>query len=160
MSQMEISPRDQERSEKREIIREGSQRETPTKTMDQEHAYAPHSLKTYLKQESIRKMTVDTLNNTHKEQVFSTTVFNPLTHGHHDLHIKNFCKLRNHFLKLEYHYFDYDWFPNVNRYDPSTLTDFNELSFIPGRLEYTLKHQMADTKAHKLQGAHCKLEVD
>lgn len=77
-----------------------------------------------------------------------------------NLDIDNYADLRKKFLKLEYHNFDYDWYPNVNKYDNTQLTNFQELSFVPGKLEHTLQKKQAESKESKVENeADAKLPI-
>jgi hypothetical protein len=112
----------------------------------------PQSLKEYLKLDTVKQKTVQELKNVQLGH------YNSLEHHivDEEVHIKNYCKLVKHLLKLEYHQFDHDWFPNVNRIDSSNLVDLRELSFIPGRVERFLQKE----HPKKLKHSHTRIFLE
>ncbi len=109
----------------------------------------PQSLKEYLKLDSVKQKTVQELKNVQKGHT------NSLEHHVPDeeVHIKNYCKLVKHLIKLEYHHFDHEWFPSVNRMDSTNIENLRELSFIPGRVERFLHPK-------KLKHSHTRIFLE
>jgi hypothetical protein len=117
----------------------------------------PQSLNQYLHQDTVRK-TTDTKLKQLNLQEHKTS----LEHGLHqeNIHIKTYCKLLRHLLRLEYHFFDHNWFPNINHLDPTNMVDIRELSYIPGRAERTLQRMHPRDFKKKLEHEHVKIYLE
>ncbi len=111
----------------------------------------PRSLKEYLKQESVKRVTEEKINNvnfSHDQCVDNIGV---------EVHLKYYCKLLWYLKKLEYHHFDHNWFPNVNEVDSSRKINLNELSTIPGRVDHILKRWDSNHTSKQFQEMHEKI---
>lgn len=112
----------------------------------------PHSMKEYLKMQSVKQKTTQDLKNVNLNHL------NSLEHHIPDeeVHVRSYCKLVKHILKLEYHHFDHNWFHNLNRTESSNMINLQDLSFVPGRVERFMR--MENPK--RLHHTHTRIHLE
>lgn len=113
---------------------------------------SPQSLKEYLKLELVKNKTTQDLKTIKLDH--ETSVEHKIVDE--EVHIRNYCKMIKHILKLEYHHFDHDWFPNINMKSSSNLVNLTELSLNPDRVERILKEE----HPKKLKHLHTRINLE
>jgi len=112
----------------------------------------------YLKHHNLSEISQEQLKNNINNKKNMNIEYYP---QHHQLHIANYCKLRQHISKLEFHNFDHNWFTNQNKLDDSNFFDLEELRLVPGKLDYYLKHMKEFNQPLRYyHEKHVKFQID
>ena len=119
--------------------------------------FRPKLLNQYLKQYKVLKATDLMLKQLNFEEHKLS-----IEHSIHqeNINLKNYDKLIKHLIKLEYHFFDHNWFPNINYLESTNIVDSRELNFIQGRSERTLQNMHPGNFKTKLPHKHVKFYLE
>lgn len=112
------------------------------------------NLRDYLKLSSVKRTTKIKINNID----LSPPILQPAPqHFHADaIRMQAYSRLIKHILKIEYHQFDYNFSP-VNSQSSINLPNFEEISFIPLRLEHNLEKLFPDKKKQNMKNENHKV---